>query len=54
MLDVSDFYLILAIVFFKQPLKRVLSIREPLRPQVLAFEKENIEGKKDQIIGLPL
>lgn len=54
MLDVSDFYLILAIGFFKEPLKSVLSIQEALCPQVLTFEKENIEGKEDKIIGSPL
>jgi hypothetical protein len=53
MLDVSDFYLILAIGFFKEPLKSVLSIQETLCSQVLAFKKEKIEGKEDQILGIP-
>jgi hypothetical protein len=53
-LDISDLHLMLAVDPCEEVLENALAVHERPAPQVLAFEKEEVEGEEDQVVGLAL
>ena len=54
MLDVANFGLVLSVGLFNHRLQSPLAVDEALLAYVLPFAEQEVEGKKDQVIGFPI